>query len=152
MKALTIQQPWAWAILRGGKTIENRTTAWKYRGPLAIHAGSRWSQRGEGDEQIIHALSRRPDEPCNYGRALSRPGHQAGEFTFNAILGTVQLVDVHPDTGCCRPWGMSEYDGKANLVHLVLEDPEPLAEPIPCKGRLGLWDLPVEALEGRAAL
>ena len=24
MKALTIKQPWAWAILHGGKDIENR--------------------------------------------------------------------------------------------------------------------------------
>lgn len=44
MKALTVQQPWAWAIFHG-KDIENRTQLWSYRGPLAIHAGARWSAR-----------------------------------------------------------------------------------------------------------
>lgn len=28
MKALTVQQPWAWAIIHGGKTVENRTQLW----------------------------------------------------------------------------------------------------------------------------
>lgn len=37
MRALTVQQPWAWAIVHGGKDVENRTQAWSYRGPLAIH-------------------------------------------------------------------------------------------------------------------
>ncbi|MHC4404130.1 MAG: ASCH domain-containing protein [Planctomycetota bacterium] len=39
MKALTICQPWAWAIIHGPKPVENRGWATKYRGPLAIHAG-----------------------------------------------------------------------------------------------------------------
>jgi hypothetical protein len=39
MKALTILQPWASLIPAGAKTIETRSWATKYRGPLAIHAG-----------------------------------------------------------------------------------------------------------------
>ena len=41
MKAITVRQPWAWAILHGGKDVENRTRniAGSYRGPLVIHAG-----------------------------------------------------------------------------------------------------------------
>ena len=39
MKALSIQQPWAWAILHAGKDWENRNWGTNYRGPLAIHAG-----------------------------------------------------------------------------------------------------------------
>lgn len=40
MKALSIRQPWAWAILQAGKRIENREwrAAPTYRGPLLIHA------------------------------------------------------------------------------------------------------------------
>jgi len=41
MKALTVRQPWAWAIVFAGKDIENRT--WKskycYGSTIAIHAG-----------------------------------------------------------------------------------------------------------------
>lgn len=38
MKAISIQQPWAWAILHAGKDVENRTWRTTYRGPVAIHA------------------------------------------------------------------------------------------------------------------
>jgi hypothetical protein len=41
MKALSIQQPWAWLIATGAKDIENRTWRTHYRGTVAIHA-SRW--------------------------------------------------------------------------------------------------------------
>jgi hypothetical protein len=39
MKALSIQQPWAWAILHAGKDIENRTWPTSIRGSVLIHAG-----------------------------------------------------------------------------------------------------------------
>lgn len=130
MKALTVQQPWAWAIIHGGKTIENRTTWWRYRGRLAIHAGSRISDRGMRDPAVLEAWKE----------------HGSGEWSptlvLGAVLGTVELVDIHPDSGCCRPWGVSTYAGKSGIVHLVLADPEPLLEPVPCKGRLGLWQFP----------
>lgn len=40
MKALTVLQPHASRIARGEKRVENRSWSTKYRGPLAIHAGS----------------------------------------------------------------------------------------------------------------
>ena len=38
MKTLSIRQPWAWLIVNGIKTVENRTWSTQYRGPLLIHA------------------------------------------------------------------------------------------------------------------
>jgi len=38
MKALTIRQPWAWAIFHAGKDIENRDWPTRLRGRIAIHA------------------------------------------------------------------------------------------------------------------
>ena len=69
-----------------------------------------------------------------------------------AIIGVVDLVDVHPDAGCCRPWGESayiEHGGRVrrSIVHLVLESPRELAEPIPCRGALGLWTPPADVIE-----
>jgi hypothetical protein len=43
MRALTVRQPWAWAIFCAGKDIENRS--WKNRhtmGTIAIHQGRVW--------------------------------------------------------------------------------------------------------------
>lgn len=138
MKALTVQQPWAWAIFNG-KDVENRTQLWTYRGPLAIHAGARWSERGE-DSGLVHAAWH------NVGRCEQGELPQ-DRFDMGAILGVVDLVDCHPDAGCCRPWGESAYvehggRERRRITHLVLENPRVLAEPLPCKGALGLWTPP----------
>lgn len=144
MKALTVQQPWAWAIMHGGKLIENRTQNWNYRGPLAIHAGARISDRGAEDTRIHDAWH-------EHGDFRHTPDDPAA-FTLGAVLGTVDLVDVHPDAGCCKPWGESayvEHGGRTRrrIVHLVLENPRPFAEPFPCKGALGLWTPTDDILE-----
>lgn len=41
MKALSLHQPWASLVALGVKTIETRSWATKYRGPLLIHAAKR---------------------------------------------------------------------------------------------------------------
>ena len=41
VKALSIQQPWAWLIVNGHKDIENRDWRTNFRGPVAIHAGKK---------------------------------------------------------------------------------------------------------------
>lgn len=146
MRALTVQQPWAWAIIHGGKLIENRTANWSYRGPLAIHAGQRWSERGASSD-LIH------DAWHQHGTfAHPADARDGWAFHYGAILGVVDLVDVHPDVGCCRPWGESSYTeagGKDRRIvtHLVLENPRALGEPIPCRGALGLWTPPVGVAE-----
>jgi hypothetical protein len=152
VKALTVQQPWAWCIVAGGKDVENRTTAWKYRGPLAIHAGQRVSQRGTESPLYQSAAvdASMFDDPTG-------AQHEA----LGAIIGVVELVDIHdalPDfedptqSACCdSPWGEQQYvehggRTRRQLVHLVLEDPRPV-DPIPCVGRLGLWTPEPDVLE-----
>lgn len=54
-RVLTVQPPWSWAIAHGGKTVENRTDCKSYRGELFIHAGRRWSTRGEHDRRVRKA-------------------------------------------------------------------------------------------------
>ena len=46
MKALTIHQPWAWAIAQGYKDVENRTWRTNHRGGLLIHAGKTFDDAG----------------------------------------------------------------------------------------------------------
>ena len=157
MKALTVQQPWAWAIIHGGKSGENRTQAWSYRGPLAIHAGSRWSDRGATSDLIIKAaVKASPGDAYmveRWGVDERFEGYPRG-----AIIGVVDLVDVHQAIGddlavcCSSPWGETSYDEhggrtRRELVHLELANRRPLAEPIPCRGALGLWMPPGDVLD-----
>lgn len=156
MKALTVQQPWAWAIMHGGKSIENRTQLWSYRGSLAIHAGLRWSDRGARDPRVNRAIADRLSQTDKITENAIR--------IAGAILGTVELVDVHHDAGCCKPWGehgeVETTRSRSNrerygtrdvshrtITHLVLKDPRPLAVPIGCTGALGLWAPPSDVLE-----
>lgn len=135
MRALTVRQPWAWAIIEGGKDVENRTAAWSYRGQLAIHAGAQRSDRGY-DSPLIQAAAL---DASYFDDDVIR--YQA----LGAVIGIVELVDAHrAHEGCCESeWAEQEYleaGGKTrrDLAHLVLENPRPLV-PIPAKGRLGLW-------------
>lgn len=147
MRALTVQQPWAWAIVHGGKDVENRTQAWSYRGPLAIHAGARISERGLRTVPGIAAAEQLVDPD------LVRE-EMAGALVTGAVIGVVDLVDVHTAVDqCCESWwaetSYDEHGGhtRRDVVHLVLERPRALAQPIPCKGRLGLWTPPADVLD-----
>lgn len=169
MKALTVQQPYAWAIVHGGKDVENRPTGivGDYRGPLAIHAGQRWSDRGGRSGLVWDALRDRfgwPTGPVT-ARDDRRPGFDVIR-PLGAFIGLVDLVDEHtehhcrsfPDNAMCSPWAETACPGcagpgdacpatKRPMRHLVLANPRPLAQPIPCMGRLGLWTPPAEVLE-----
>ena len=117
MKILSVQQPWAWAILHAGKNVENRTWPTKYRGPLLIHAGvskARLGDFGEGE----------PD------RSL---------LAFGAIVGVVELVD-------CLPLDQLPEDLRGRFASgpwcWILANPRPFTTPITCKGQVGLFNPP----------
>jgi hypothetical protein len=114
VKVLTVQQPWAWSVIYAGKNPENRTQAWAYRGPLAIHAGKRFSDRGAEHPGYLAAMAR-------HAAAVRHRVDVRG-----AILGVVDLVDAHvAEAGCCDPlWAEQSYEehgGKTrrDVVHLV---------------------------------
>lgn len=136
--ALTIQQPYAAAIALGLKTTENRAMGTKMRGPIAVHAGARWSTRGAQDDLIRRAFD------CQAGE-LDRQGWlgQSPAFQMGAIVAVVDIDGCHPAVpGCCSdPWAMARYAGRQVNAHLQLTNPRVLAEPIPAVGRLGWWRL-----------
>jgi hypothetical protein len=156
VKALTVQQPWAWAIAHAGKTVENRATYFSHRGPLAVHAGAAWSFRGMRDQRVRDVWNaagkpttreeNHPDRQWELGRwTFNLPSRKA--VPFGALIAVAELVDVHPDGDCCRPWGESSYtEGggrvRTGIHHLVLEDIRALPEPVPCRGQLGMWTVP----------
>ncbi len=147
IRILTVRQPWAWAIIHGGKDVENRTRniAGSYRGPVAIHAGARYDEEWASDA-LADAMNNHPgvwNEPQPWRAQI---GAASG-----AIVGVVDLVAVHhPDVG----WGCPASPGDLlprcsawadpGRHHLVLENPRPLDEPIPYRGALGLRRLDAE--------
>jgi hypothetical protein len=150
LPVLTVQQPWAGAIAAGWKPIENRSWPTAYRGLLGIHAGLRWSRRGADDPRVVSAVAGRlglSGERWDDARGYLKAG--GATWPTGVVVAVAELVDVHPDAGCCRPWGEAEYveaGGRRRTViyHWCLENIRALAEPVPCLGRLGLWTLPAE--------
>ncbi|PPF38354.1 ASCH domain-containing protein [Pseudoclavibacter sp. AY1H1] len=143
MRVLTVRQPWAWAIIHGGKDVENRSRnlAGGYRGPVAIHAGL---TAVDYDDPVWEQNEYRDA----FARETSAVRHRVDER--GSIIGVVDLVDVHNDegpgphddpNGCCT--SVWHEDGE---WHLVLANPRPLTEPIPFKGGLGLRKLTPETI------
>lgn len=150
MRILTVRQPYAWAIIHGGKDVENRSSniAGGYRGPVAIHAGLAY----DDDAALWMPGSRCPDR-------------ESVSLAYGAIIGVVDLVDVHSASviggcgrmqhdcdehpnGCrhhCSPWAMGPAP-KGWYQHLVLANPRPLLEPLPYTGALGLRHLDPETV------
>jgi hypothetical protein len=139
MRILTVRQPWAWAIIHGGKDVENRgRSLGPYRGPVAIHAG-------------------KSDDLAAFETVAQLIGDRFAEFTPDrgSIIGVVDLVDVHrsgPFEGeCYRERGVTDWCSQwaqMGAHHLQLANPRALDEPLPWKGGLGLRKSPLDIAGG----
>src|SRR5688572_28373946 len=84
---ITLWNPWAVFMALGYKTIETRSWATSYRGPLAIHAGKSRKMVGELPNLLVAAgLHSKPD--------LERL--DKGPWCFGAIVAVVNLYDCQP--------------------------------------------------------
>lgn len=112
--ALSIQQPWAWLIVHGHKSVENRTWPTNYRGPLLIHAGKTFDH--DGYEWVCDV----------FGIAIPT-GLDVGGIVGHATL--TACVREHPSPWFFGPFGF------------VLTDAAPM--PLePCRGQLGIFRAP----------
>ena len=137
MKALSIRQPWAWAILHAGKDIENRN--WKpmnpglwFRGRFVVHASQEPSPR-KWDEEWTAYCETILNMPAKLAPDPEAMIPSPEQLHFGALLGTVDFVDVVGRHS--SPWFFGP-------VGLVLREPRPFPQPIPYKGRLGFFDVP----------
>ncbi|MEM7471793.1 MAG: hypothetical protein AAF340_10615 [Pseudomonadota bacterium] len=124
--ALSVRQPWAWAILHCGKIIENRTkgsirAGRMTTGPIAIHAATGMKQ----EEYRWAAWKLR-----QIGVSCPMPA----DLPRRAIIGMVDVVDIITESD--SPW----FGGPCGLV---LENPRAVT-PIPAAGALGYFEWAAE--------
>lgn len=100
--ALSIRQPWCWAILEAGKDIENRSWWTSRRGPICIHASSGMT-RFEYEDCLatLHGIS--VSHPFPPG--LKLPAFD--DLQRGGIVGVVDIVDVV--TSSASPWFFGNY-------------------------------------------
>lgn len=121
MKALSVRQPWATVLVEGVKTIETRTWATPYRGPLVICASSApkdmfWFDAVDKVHRLMHA---------------------------GCIIGVVDLLDCRPMTEDDEDAAMCDlYDGAYAWVMKTRH----FCRPDRVVGRLGLFDIPDDKL------
>lgn len=147
MRALTLHQPWAWAVAEGIKRVENRTWAPprsfislpQPEQIFAIHAGKTW------DESAYDALDRllgpdEPDPPRSWEVvrgaviAVARYDQLASNNNFYALGAPVVERELGADQ---VRWFFGPYGW-------LLADIVKLPEPVPCRGYQGLWTLPAD--------
>ncbi len=120
--ALSVRQPWAWAILHGGKVIENRSlgairSGGMVPGVICLHAAAGMTEKeyrwGQWRLEKHGVTCPRPD-------ALIRGG----------IIGTVEVTGIITESD--SEW----FGGEAGLT---LANPRPI-DPIPVAGALGYFE------------
>ena len=157
MKAIALTQPWA-TLWVGGEKI-NETRSWKtdYRGELAVLASKGfpgWAKELCDEEPFKSALWR-----LGFNRAEELPrGQLVGAVLLNECLPIVRPDDapsinlngaILDSVG--RRWTvpypeLAFGDFTPGRFAWRATHPRGLAQPVPFKGRLGIFDVPDELL------
>ena len=144
VRALTLRQPWAWMVVRGGKTIENRT--WhrpSLRGPILIHAGAAMTRSYyDAAAEFAARVPRRLRRFSVAGERRSGPSPLLPAFERlerGGIVGRVTIEDALEPPRADDGWRMAGQWG------YVLGDVAPLPF-VACKGMLGAWTVPADVL------
>src|SRR5579875_1725012 len=120
VQLLSVRQPWAWAIARGRKTIENRGWAPSYRGPVAIYASMRVDLHA-AENPLLWSAGWDPGDPV---------------AAIGGIVAVVTLDDVCAAAMSGEPCDCGDWAEPA-AYHWRLTGPRPLARPVVSIGRSG---------------
>lgn len=118
MLCLSVRHPFAHAIFKLGKDVENRSWYCNHRGRIGIH--------------VPRAVNH---DACTLLRVPLRPSHPLG-----AVIGTVEIYD-------CVDNSESEWAARGTW-HFLLRNPVLLPKPIPCAGRLRFFNVDNKSLKG----
>lgn len=150
LPALSIQQPYTTAILRGVKSIELRTWGTGIRGWVLLHAGKYWyGSSGKDHPEYRHdAYLNARDQAARLGLPWD-PMTTGSDYPKGGIVGIARLTKV----ARFSPDSWEHY--RSQHRHTGLYDPETVgwhftdarAFPlIPYRGQPGLFQVPITVL------
>lgn len=125
--AISIMQPWPWAIFYAGKDFENRT--WRIPArfvgvDLLLHTGKRPDTMDTWD-WIARVGGKRPPLPS--------------QLPFGALIGTIRFAAAIPAAGPAAqdlsPWACGSWCWP-------IVEARPFPRPIPCRGQRSFWEPP----------
>jgi hypothetical protein len=147
MKALTLTQPWAALVVIGAKAIETRDWWTSFRGQILITASKKWpvdckqlcltppfsTALGVNEGGLV------PDLPLGYALGVV---DLVECFKFDAE--TERKIRRRSELGTLPPFEADFGDYSAGRSGFVFKNERLLPDPVPCKGALGLWDVPAD--------
>ena len=124
MKCLSVSQPFANLIVQGKKTIELRKWNTNFRG-----------------EFFVHAPLKIRTKDCKRLKINE-------ELVTGAIIGKVELIDVKKYNSkkeiiSDKKFHFADKEFQNNIYGFLLKNPKFFRIPIPCKGKLGFFDIDV---------
>ena len=153
--ALSVNQPWAYLLAIGQKCYETRSWKTEYRGPVLIHASKRWNMTMARAcyEAPFFAIMwesgiKFPASLFNYRSHQNRVPDLG--LAFGAVIGFAILEKVIATEDLLE--GLSPQERafgnfKPGRYAFLYERPVRLATPIPCRGKLGLFEVDAEIHE-----
>jgi hypothetical protein len=132
IRGLSLTQPWASAVALGHKKVETRSFRVSYRGPIAIHASKAFPR--EAQEFAITERDR---------------GRCVGQLPLGQIVAIANLVDCKPTEDVAAELsGLERLYGNYTPGRWAwfLANIECVPSPIPCRGALGLWQVPAPVI------
>jgi hypothetical protein len=123
--ALAVRQPWAWAIVHGGKDIENRTVDAIVKGGMAPARIAVLASKGMTRKEYESAAWFMRDE---IGIACPPPA----QLLRGGIIGAVTVAGIVAES--TSPWFFRQRRGRG----LVLADPQECSF-VPASGMLGYF-------------
>ena len=131
MKAFTVYQPYAYAIVAGLKGYETRPRRTNIRGRVAVHAGRL---------DVVHATKKLLHD--EFWGLMGAIGGKI-ELPVGAVVGTVEIVDCLPVEEVIHALTERERllgDYSPGRFAWVLKNPVMFPEPVPAKGKQGWWN------------
>lgn len=153
MKALSILQPWASLIVLGHKRIETRSWNTKYRGPLLIHASAKYTNHQDwlatewhvmlDDSQVYHTHRGAIIGMVEMSETCATEGYYTTDKDEDSwiasLAGAEQSLVLTKQEEAFGDYSTGRYGW-------LLSEPLLFPEPIPCKGALGIWNVPEELM------
>lgn len=142
MKVLSMIQPWATLLVQGETLYETRSWKTRYRGPLAIHASQKVDKLACKHEPIRSLLAKN--------------GYTEQNLPAGVILATCELSNCYQVIDANDTSAILDCGKVVSGKDILLGDYSPgyfaweiagfrlLKTYIPVKGKLGLWEYPID--------
>lgn len=139
MPAITVPQPCATLLASGAIRVCPRYDDTDYSGRIAIHAGAQVSDAGRAlaEHAAVHA-------------AIVAAGYQSWScLPTRAVIAVCKRVEVvsHWDRPCLNELERLVATRVGGRYLWVFEDVTPLASPVRAWGKVGVWEIDLDAPE-----